>query len=173
MIDKELLWKAWPDGYLAMRGVSTVDGWLCSGEARWWHPDHSAEIVVDPMGLTFVLNAGDLDHAVCRKLHANGGLLPNVDPTDPATWACLLLDLARASNLLDAEHFPGRGRVTGLMWESLDLHGEPHKELSQWHLRAEGYHGFSRVNFHKTRSIVDSALALVTARIYARERLGR
>jgi hypothetical protein len=84
--DRELLRRAWPDGYLAMRGVLTVGGWTCCGVAppddgdgeervAWWHA-HGGKRPALRM--------------------AEGDLLPAVDPADTATWACLLRDLADA-----------------------------------------------------------------------------
>ena len=51
-VERELLWKAYPEGYLAMRGASTLGGRLFlepeSGKGdsyhyqKWWHPKHGA-----------------------------------------------------------------------------------------------------------------------------------
>jgi len=96
---RALLWKAYPDGYLARRGVLTVGGWQCvegeEGEdeedgdtSSWWRP------IPDNDGLTELGLLRDLPDA---RVNA-GDLLPLPDPTDTATWACLLQDLAEASN---------------------------------------------------------------------------
>ncbi len=93
MIDRELLFRAWPDGYLARRGVSTVGGWLCEGDTFYRHNDEG-----DPSRV--VVSAAKRRSTLSNEgfpLLDAGDLLPNVDPTDPATWACLLQDLAEAS----------------------------------------------------------------------------
>lgn len=92
-IDRELLWKAWPDGYVGMRGVSTVDGWTCI-EVQNGHSifrQHN-----DPLTVCVRGSSDDVD-SVSNAHRRRGDLLPNVDPTDHATWGCLLYDLARAS----------------------------------------------------------------------------
>lgn len=94
-VDKKLLWRAWPGGDLAMRGVSTVGGWVfsivedCGHDnetcTHWMNPDP-----YDENGREEVWSASP------SSLHLAGDFLPNVDPDDAATWACLLKDLAKA-----------------------------------------------------------------------------
>lgn len=94
---RALLWKAYPDGYLAKRGVLTVGGWQCVADGQnrpepyilFLPPkrNSSPEILWLPHQ-----NTGPLVDAIPR-----GDLLPLPDPSDPATWACLLQDLAEAS----------------------------------------------------------------------------
>jgi hypothetical protein len=95
--DRELLRAAWPDGYLPMRGVLTVGGWTCvevvNGEARFALPHQGlAERVLA------YANAPDSTDSLSRALIERGDLLPAVALADAATWACLLADLADASN---------------------------------------------------------------------------
>jgi len=79
------LWKAYPDGYLGMRGVTTI------GE---WHISETWERVLkeDPPGCRWIPPKGcsiEFEQAM-----SSGDLLPNLDPeSDPASWACALVDL--------------------------------------------------------------------------------
>ncbi len=87
-IDLDLLQEAWPDGCLDIRGVATIDGWE-RHQSGWTAPtdrvqQHLAE-AYSTEGLVEILTSGDL--------------LPNVDPADTATWACLLKDLAEAAGV--------------------------------------------------------------------------
>ena len=113
-IDKELLWKAWPLGYVPMRGVQTISGWTCyrvgeDGTAFWAHPRLPEERIT---------------HGEKRY-----DLLPDVDPKDPAAWACLLADFARIAGLEEASTWH---------WgyeEWVDIHT---KEIDEkgWHLHS-------------------------------------
>lgn len=90
-VDRELLWKAYPDGYLAMRGVETVGGWQCVGCGEWG----SNWLHVGTGTGMFPLHAPGFPDFEQAK--AAGRLLPSLDPTsDPATWACVKRDLAIA-----------------------------------------------------------------------------
>jgi hypothetical protein len=87
-IDRELLWKAWPNGFVAMRGVQTVGDWLC-----WSGGDD------DPSWVDVTNRHGfnsPFTYTFDQKTLKIGDLLPKVDPSDAATWACLLRDLAEA-----------------------------------------------------------------------------
>lgn len=102
-IDRKLLWKAWPAGFLAMRGASTVGGWVCirtPTDCRYANPQNWHFFAPFP-----VFRAGQHEASSTRRLEGDeamdgirrqGDLLPVVDPSDVATWACLLLDLALA-----------------------------------------------------------------------------
>ena len=98
-IDTDLLRRAWPDGCLVARGVSTVGGFTCvrvygvGDRISIWYRDHDDETVRDVVDLV----RGATDPTKVPELVA-GDLLPNVDPTDVATWACVLADLAHAWN---------------------------------------------------------------------------
>lgn len=118
-IPLDLLWRAWPDGYLPMRGVTTVGGWICTDpgpcsplgtslavhwdiEARFTRPDWAPMLYpADPGDVAGVRNlvCDDGEHGRGMETErANGRLLPRVDPTDIATWACLVHDLGEAMN---------------------------------------------------------------------------
>jgi hypothetical protein len=96
--DRDLLRAAWPDGYLPMRGVRTVEGWTCvrGGDGSLWlAPEEHEARRLGPWPIY-----GFVGGKPCHDLgdaHAAGDLLPAVDPADPATWACLLHDLADAT----------------------------------------------------------------------------
>jgi hypothetical protein len=109
-IDIDLLKKAWPDGYLAMRGVQTIGGWVCQQNSLHRAEADSMELTETEPHLFFTKNDmtgryPQVDWAIIEQ----GGsycslvrtpfeqdLLPNVDPSDAATWACILQDLASA-----------------------------------------------------------------------------
>lgn len=109
----ELLREAYPDGYLAMRGVLTVGEWQCVGdhaETPTWLASGGPRSALDmdwPTGEhTLFPDVGRRSPALQRALVA-GDLLPNLDPeNDPATWACVKRDLADAAGL------DGQGEVT-------------------------------------------------------------
>ncbi len=83
-VNPDLLRRAWPDGFLAMCGVSTTRGWLYDG-FRWRKKSTSAQ------GAYLRQTAPEPGEI------RSGDLLPNVDPADTATWASLLRDLAEAA----------------------------------------------------------------------------
>jgi hypothetical protein len=147
VIETSLLWKAWPTGSLMRRGVSTVGGYLCWGNYYWTNP----------------VDAGAPGHALAdffgdvpgNRLHDAGLLLPRVSPDDPATWACLLADLAGAVERRAEYRFAAeRGLVFNL-----------HPTLTN---RAvlEGWGAKFEWEILPTR---DVALALVLCRIFERE----
>ncbi len=181
-IDRDLLRKAWPDGYLGMRGVRTVGNWQCV----WEDPPFELEGGFSWLGsLTFLppsrrhshpinglasLVRGKrawtddeftwLDLATSKTVerldaaHEAGNLLPNVDPEDVATWACLLSDLAQAlvgeDDVLDVAW----RRATSAHWRAAVTLGAGHRVL----------------NYPFDIDTDDPALALVLARIQMRER---
>ena len=98
-VDLDLLRRAWPNGYLAMRGVSTVGHELFRGSMK--HSDDPillgirfCEAIAD--SYRYGEQSGSPDDEVMLHLWVAGELLPNVDPADAATWACLEMDLALA-----------------------------------------------------------------------------
>lgn len=135
-IERELLWKAWPDGYLAMRGVKTVGGWQCidgppGPESLRFHNGRGVEL--DDrlrMGCRGILipPLTNYAHHICDE----GGLLPDVDPSDAATWACVLLDLANAIPAQRWLHSKGPEKP-----EWLNPHQMHHFNLS-WHQTKRG-----------------------------------
>jgi hypothetical protein len=73
---RKFLLKAWPDGYLGVRGVFTLEGWTMNGEGG---------------------NVYDyVDGALYERALEKGGLLPKPDIHDRATWGILLADLAKS-----------------------------------------------------------------------------
>ena len=140
-IDRKLLLKAYPDGCLAYRGVSTIEGWLCCGTSgpqdrvsMWvldadWDEEPEVEQII--RGATDIEKLGTM-------------LLPALDPTDRATWGYALADLAlalgwKSTEAWGWEHWPDDG-----VWV---LHGPDEKR-----------HAF-------TVDTDDDAVALVMARI--------
>lgn len=119
-IDRELLWKAWPDGYLAMRGVQTIGHWQCrwSAMAGRFGEFTRAEgnLVQGDTGLgpirRIIVNGAEPATRDDEGEHTRGDLLPNIDPTDRATWACLLHDLGTSIGWTETwalEHWPADG----------------------------------------------------------------
>jgi hypothetical protein len=144
----ELLWKAWPSGYLSMRGIGTVGGWTYCGEG-WWLPGGEADIAVH--------EGMDGFHEAARE----GQLLPKVDPDDAATWGCLLEDLAEAA---------------GGTWSGRDLSWR--REGRFWVLFGVTVFGPGEVEVDRWRQFTgidtdDPGEALVQARIQLRPRGGR
>jgi len=112
--DRELLWLAYPLGYLGYPGVLTLAGWRCVGA----HPEEGTTWL-RPLPLPFVPGSGlswplavlvggppherraalraggDLETPVYAAADL-GDLLPCVDRRDPCTWAAALHDLAVA-----------------------------------------------------------------------------
>ena len=156
---RTLLWRAYPNGYLAKRGIVSVMGWVCV-EARtehetscWWaaSPELSESIVGAKI---FRLLAGLPD---CRV--SAGDLLPRPDPVDAATWACLVEDLAAAAGI---KFVPGT-----------ILFGF-HSIGDVWITRDD--FSFECLEFHRLPGILpgitDMAEALVRTRIAVREATG-
>ena len=146
-VSRELLWAAYPDGYLAMRGVSTVGGWHCVGDqthhcdsfgGMWW----VKALAAGPGSIDDAWRAGDL--------------LPYLDPeNDPATWACAKLDLA-----LEEDPWPGFSLATASShWYRLDS--------TAW--RLEAYLGDKHVGrIYADIDTDDPATALAMARAQLR-----
>jgi hypothetical protein len=154
MIKKELLQKAWPDGYLAVRGVQTVGGWVCSYKER------GTTIFNDggTAGGSFIgirstepfIFVDRISEEHAAKFISDGWLLPDVDTADTATWACLLKDLADAVGFVSSWSH-------GLTWGGDEGTGH-------WTLRnGDGMRHFPAI------LVDDPALALVMARIQLRE----
>lgn len=161
-IDRELLWRAWPEGHLAMRGVQTLGHWQCRWAAMGGRFGEfiraEGNLVPSETGLGPIRRIIVNSHEATRDdqgEHARGDLLPLVDPADIATWSCLLQDLGSALGL---------PRALGYRW-----FGGPG---TGWEL-----HAFTRDEVHRHDGAPfididtdDPALALVLARIQLREK---
>lgn len=107
-VDRELLWRAYPDGFLAGDGVGTVGGWRCVEVAPFgsvWSGRQvdgyryailGGDVTKDPDGMYERRSDWRLGMDTFRAAIDLGDLLPNVDPADTATWACVKQDLANA-----------------------------------------------------------------------------
>ena len=107
---RALLRRACPEGYLTMRGIHSLDGFVCvehklpvtpyMATHHWWrsggpHPIHH------PKSGWWGARAHEL-----RVVYlASGGMLPLPDTADHATWACLLAHLEQ--RLLEHPDFNG------------------------------------------------------------------
>ncbi len=166
-VKKELLWKAWPDGYLAVRGVGTIAGWQCvrtpaegvyanTVDHTWWLAPVTFGTNRAPFGGDIVVRS---DRRVFGSVRQDGKLLPNVDPEDTATWACLLQELAEAAHVETGPYFGHH-----LRWEREVTRGWPPQ--SWWSLTCK--FGGSGRQFDGIDTD-DPAEALVLARIQLRE----
>jgi hypothetical protein len=174
-IDLEFLKRACPKGFFPVRGTLTRGGWtvLCVepedkeqvGGVIFVAPHredsgrpvnalalaavHQGYLLPDPFKCE-----DPEDQALglaLRLAHECGDLLPNVDPTDHATWACLLQSLAET-----AWSGPAMGPYINVAWE---------KGPNHWVLSAEGCSsGFRGIETS------DPAEALVRAFIQLREK---
>lgn len=201
VIDGDLLWQAYPTGFLARRGVCTVGGWQCvetevitvqqpDGSkprltSRWLHPELGLVYSGD---LPDEFGNGDASDEFIRWVN-DGDLLPNVDPTDEATWAALKRDLAIAT--LAARN---RGAVFAdtdlysVVWQRVWTFSDPSRRYGtgswKWQIRAwrcqqsTEYGGLNKttsgwpLDVYKEEGIypidtTDPALALIRARVLA------
>ena len=143
-----------------MRGVSTVGHELFRGSMK--HSDDPillgirfCEAVAD--SYRYGEQSGSPDDEVMLHLWVAGELLPNVDPSDAATWACLLEDLAGE-------------RLYNLTWEREERpEYHPPSERVAWRLWHQPTGCAKQVVLHFFIDTDDPALALVLARIQIRE----
>jgi hypothetical protein len=188
MIDRELLRKAYPNGFLAMRGVQTVCGWTClfadtnpyGGDhvaVGFHHTGEECRLTCWPDGRVLPCSSERHGHPLplsnLERRLCEGDLLPDVDPEDVATWACCLADLAEALDLVNPS-LPKYDFVTGHAWRSNawehDFHGDKFRWWIDVHTSAG--HAWSH-RFDELETTRDPALALVLARIQLREKEGR
>jgi len=174
-IGTDLLWKAWPQGYLAMRGVHTVGGW---------------EVIEIDDVLTFHKNQNDFSGSGYtvgvpwekgRKLtefgeylqegpQKEGDLLPDVDPSDVATWACLLAEFAQAVGEIADLYDPSALAIAAnehIVGYSLRFVNSGDPGVRTWQLSAYT-EGRELPLFTYTCDTDDPALALVEGRIQVR-----
>lgn len=116
-----LLRAAWPDGFLPMDGVQTIEGFQfvahdvvfsTYGSFRHQVPERSYRILHHPSER----------HQDLQDMIDKGALLPVVDPSLTATWACLKRDLAKAvsdalSDSADLTWRPVGGKWWGEQWQ--------------------------------------------------------
>lgn len=163
--DRELLWKAWPEGYLAMRGIMTMGGWQCLGvvaDCSLWFPKlaegSTAPVVGLPSGVPPYeqRSAWRPEMSMFRTAADIGELLPMVNPRDPASWGCLVQDLANAAGFVGLEvGFCRRERTSWVLYAVLDV--ESYRTLEVEILRTFEF------------PVLDMAEAFVRARIQLRE----
>jgi len=176
---RELLWRAYPEGFLPMRGVLSVGGWTVVEPNEEEEPcflapwkDEGPYCEMREWSLSTDVKWSHLTHEVLPA----GDLLPNVQPDDSATWACCLQDLAPLVNM---------DKHTALSWAPLrDEGGHIGWQLVGWTDRACRWECacfsyvsavrdedviFSHVYPYGTGSLKDPAIALVTARAQLRE----
>ena len=133
-IDKKLLRAAWPKGYLAMRGVYTIEGWLFSSDCLIFSEYGFYKRAVCERTSCVVHKAGTNNHVVQGWID-EGDLLPNVDPTDTATWACLLKNMCDLVGVIsdhqyhDAPNGVSNGEILGY---TLELQSREEGATSDW-----------------------------------------
>lgn len=156
-VSRELLWQAYPNGFLAMRGVSTLGGYLYWAN-EYWITDPG---VLGTPGHSKAEMWGICDPATCEPLKL-GHLLPDVDPRQVATWACAKSDLAVTAGVIDRED-PGTPEVA---FSCASQFGEAG---GNWYLiDYQGARVGKACTFHGLNT-EDPALALVLARISLRK----
>ena len=183
LVDRELLWKAYPAGYVGTKGVSTVSHWLCR-----WATGNIAEFILDTgtgKGIRKIMVGPHEDGTVGpwkerwddHGEHAAGHLLPRVDPSQTATWACLLLDLVSACWTDEIPRPTERWWIRSWRPALLPLVDEPQAGVEEhwsegWVLEVSwGYMGVvNRFFSFYDLNTDDPALALVLARIQRREK---
>lgn len=87
---------AYPAGYLLSPGVQTVGGWACVqvGDALHFHRPVFGGFYGDPQEVRCSTHGACLGPSEYPKFgQASDGLLPHIDPSQVATWACALVDL--------------------------------------------------------------------------------
>lgn len=188
---RALLWAAYPDGVLAMRGVMSIGptpawGWLCV--APWSHSggsDTSKPPEVDPWAKSSWCRVGEDGSDYPQTLfrsgadngsglqapHSGGLLLPMPDPADVATWACLQLDLARTSSRLARAREAMNQPLVGFYWFRVES-AEPGScppGMGHWCLNIYDAGGYCTEDFYLPETVTDPAEALVRAKIHALE----
>ncbi len=166
-VSRELLWRAWPRGYLLRRGVFTVGGWTCTyisdslsswTFARWGgQPGGTLHFDSDITKRPYK-SFGELPVSG-QELHRGGAMLPDVDPADVATWESCKADLAQAMG------WP-LGALRWMPVSEVPVSEVPTSEAGDcWYLIADlRGHRFDGLN------TLDPAEALVRARIQLREK---
>lgn len=155
-IPVELLWKAYPKGYLSRKGVTSIGGWHCvmsiPGASYWVVPNfiYQQENFKDQ-----VYRTGHKEVELARE---RGDLLPELQ--DTATWFCLLADLAEATSVVDRPWSRNNGYlwVKGTEEERRDIKAPPF-----WKLIIVDSGGWTDRLFNVDAD--DPNLALVLARI--------
>ena len=167
MISRDLLWEAYPDGFVACQGLTTVSGWMFirpnpNGISWTLQSPHDCDEVIYPDRIKHHNKTGEKINCWSKpagEALANGDLLPNVDKSDVATWACLLEDLAQAVGYEGATHLTWR-KLYNNPWGSNTPKG--------WVLTtSKGPYGFD------LSISLGPEEALVRARIKIREETGR
>lgn len=198
-IERALLKEAWPDGFLPMRGMRTVGGWECVMAGEHLADPKSVRFIPGPaVDVSVRVDVGsrgihrwEVEGSVVPNLMSvweAGDLLPNVDPADTATWACLLEDLARSAFLDPELPKDQRWWVSGwtpCMIRAVDHPGSAHRVgwaspmnpdawVPGWRLDVScGATGVITVNKGFRLDVEDPALALVLARTQVRKDHGR
>jgi len=102
----EKLKRAFPEGMLAKRGVQTIKGWQFVSECVIFCEGGLYEHGVKPLDTHIIYDAKDRKTTLGAWI-GQGDLLPNVDPRDAPTWACLIRELAKISKWEKSENFKG------------------------------------------------------------------
>lgn len=167
---RALLWQAYPEGYLAKRGVRTVGGWWCQHEIDGGDADQGAGIFACTSGRFTparlwpdgVKDVVRLPTGACAAALTSGDLLPLPDPADAATWACLLADFAAAEGTVGAiEGDP----IVGHCWSKVFGHDD-----RGWRMARVTRNGLAIQRGWWPLKTDDPAEALVRARASLRSR---
>lgn len=95
---RALCWRAWPAGWLPVRGVMTVTGWQFVSNCVIFTEYGSHKHDTGPLSRRIIHHESER-HQDIEAWRVAGDLLPVVDREDVATWACVLADLAKLAGL--------------------------------------------------------------------------
>lgn len=157
-LNLNFLKKAYPDGYLNMKGASTIDGWICQGDGVWLEYGSAcsyASIAVIP----FEWRASENSQMGPEDTRINleqGCFLPNLDPeNDPATWICAKKEFAQALG--------PQFNATALSWE------KDRYDRGWWLCRSDIWAVTKATSAYFDVSEEDPVTAFLKARIMYRE----
>ena len=158
MVARELLWRAWPLGYLPMRGCATVSGHICVVVPSERHP----------LG---VWDGPDLcNESNVRDYARRGDLLP--DPTHYTTRACILADIAESTDARWVPRgFPALSVENGLSLapcsNTYHVLSDGHTRV-QWQCQNESHDVIKRNGCYYPPHCADPAEMLVWIRVVER-----
>lgn len=172
-MERQDLWNAYPDGYVARRGLRTIAGWQCVavGTESLWLPPLSTGTELAPViglpkgGPPYENRSQWRDDMESFRLAADlGEFLPHVDPDDPATWKLLLAEFALAMRIGIGVIDMNVVKFSGYAWTSTRNH-----DSYSWQLNVFTVDGrrCTSCRFDELQTS-DASMALVRARAQIR-----
>lgn len=167
-IARDLLQRAWPAGWLPVRGALTVSGWQFTSNCVIFTEYGSHKHDAEPLSRRIIHHESER-HQDIEAWRVAGDLLPVVDRNDVATWACVLADLAKLIGLKGThfmlyapDNYGERWELMPDSWSGVEL-PVLYGDATHWKGVRELYPAFD----HMTDS---PELAVVLAIIVLRER---